>query len=103
MAAQLIFTKGPSRRGLLKWMAPAIISLPVPDSPVMRTVASAGATWATVSRSRTMAGALPMRFRRSKRLPRLSFRRAFSSRRRRCSMARSIFRRSSSKSRGLGR
>ena len=32
-------------------MAPAIISLPVPDSPVIKTVASEGATWATVSRS----------------------------------------------------
>ena len=28
MAAQLSFTKGPSFLGLLKWMAPAIISLP---------------------------------------------------------------------------
>jgi hypothetical protein len=33
--------------------------LPVPDSPVIRTVASVGAIWATVSRSRVIAAECP--------------------------------------------
>ncbi len=40
MAPQLTTTNGPSRRGLAKWMARATSSLPVPLSPVMRTVPS---------------------------------------------------------------
>ena len=36
--------------------------LEVPDSPPMSTVASEGATWATVSKSRVMAGLRPIIF-----------------------------------------
>ena len=36
---QLTAMKGPSARRLFKWMILARISLPVPDSPVIRTVA----------------------------------------------------------------
>ena len=44
MAPQLMATKRCARRGLLWWMARATISLPVPVSPVMSTVAVEGAT-----------------------------------------------------------
>ena len=37
MAAQLSATKGRSRRGLLKWIALATSSFPVPEAPVMST------------------------------------------------------------------
>lgn len=80
MAAQFILMKDLSLRGELKWMAPAIISLPVPDSPVMSTVASEFAARAVVSRSLTMAGLLPMMLPESKRSPTSSRRRRFSSR-----------------------
>ena len=45
MAAQLTFTNGPSARGLRRWMARAMSSLPVPLSPVMSTDALVGATF----------------------------------------------------------
>jgi len=63
MAAQLIATNGPLPRGLLRWIARATSSLPVPDSPCSRTVAEADATWAMVSRTLRMAGLVPMRLR----------------------------------------
>ncbi len=44
IAAQLIATNGPPCRLLRRWMARATISLPVPLSPVMSTVALTGAT-----------------------------------------------------------
>ncbi len=43
-AAQLTFTSGCGLRLLARCSASATSSLPVPDSPVMRTVASDGAT-----------------------------------------------------------
>src|SRR5258708_31901106 len=43
-AAQLTFTRGPSRRSEALWMASAISSLPVPVSPVTSTVAGVRAT-----------------------------------------------------------
>ena len=42
MAPQLTATNGRWRRGLAAWMARAAISLPVPDSPRMRTVGIVG-------------------------------------------------------------
>ena len=44
MAAQFTGTKGRAARRELAWMARAISSLPVPLSPVIRTVTSVGAT-----------------------------------------------------------
>jgi hypothetical protein len=46
-AAQLTLIKGFSARALLECRALAISSLPVPLSPVIKTVASVGATRAT--------------------------------------------------------
>ena len=43
-------------------MAWAMSSLPVPDSPRIRTVVLAGAAWDTSSYTRWMAWLLPMRF-----------------------------------------
>ena len=43
IAAQFTWTKGPRVRLLFAWIARATSSLPVPDSPVMRTVALVGA------------------------------------------------------------
>ena len=43
MAAQLTLTKGRVARGLLRWIARATSSLPVPDSPVTSTEARVGA------------------------------------------------------------
>ena len=48
-AAQFTATKGRSRRVPCRWIARAISSLPVPDSPVMRTVAVVSAIWRTSS------------------------------------------------------
>ena len=44
MAAQLILTKGPFRRGDARWSAWATISLPTPVSPRTSTVTSVGPT-----------------------------------------------------------
>ena len=44
MAAQFSATKGPFARGLDLWMASAASSLPVPLSPVTKTLARDGAT-----------------------------------------------------------
>jgi len=89
-AAQLIFTKDASRRLLLKWIALAIISFPVPDSPVISTVACVAATCSTISRSRIIALLWPIRFRRSNFSPSLSFRYSFSFFSRRRSAVRAI-------------
>ena len=55
-AAQLTATKGFETRGLFLWMARATSSLPVPVSPVMRTVALVGATRAIICRSSENCG-----------------------------------------------
>ena len=44
IAAQFMARKGPETRGLASWMARAINSLPVPESPVTITLASEDAT-----------------------------------------------------------
>jgi hypothetical protein len=44
MAAMLTVTNGPRARAELAWMARATISLPVPLSPMSRTVISVRAT-----------------------------------------------------------
>ena len=51
MAAQLIFTNGLSARSPLRWISQATSSLPVPLSPVISTVACAGAALAIASRT----------------------------------------------------
>ena len=72
-------------------------------APVMRTVASDGATWATVSKSCVLAGLRPIIFWRSNCLPRLSLNKRFSALSRVCSMDLSIVIFSFSKSSGLVR
>ena len=57
MAAGLTGTNGFSHRGPWRWMARATSSLPVPLSPVMRTVAFVRATWAMSWKSRRISGA----------------------------------------------
>src|SRR5215469_14505245 len=59
MAAQLIFTKVRSRRGLRLWMARAKSSLPVPVSPSSSTVVAAGAASSTWPRARLSAALSP--------------------------------------------
>ena len=49
IAAQFTLTSSRSRRGLASWIARATSSLPVPVSPVMRTVVFVPATIATRS------------------------------------------------------
>src|SRR6267378_178642 len=59
IAAQFTRTNGFSRRGLASWIALATSSLPVPDSPVMSTRASVGATRAIICRTVSIALLLP--------------------------------------------
>jgi len=59
MAAQLTLTNGASERRDRAWMASATTSLPEPDSPVMSTVESSGATRRTMSATSRMAGDCP--------------------------------------------
>ena len=59
IAAQFKLMKGRFRRGLIRWMARAINSLPVPVSPRINTVASVGATTSTWPITRFMAVLLP--------------------------------------------
>ena len=59
MAAQLTFTNGRSRSRLSRWMARAISSLPVPDSPVTRMRVRVGATLAICANSVSMAALRP--------------------------------------------
>ncbi len=84
-------------------MARATSSLPVPDSPVTSTVASETATLAIMSSTWRMAGELPTRGGGAPSTSRLALRRRFSSRRERCSRARSTSSDSSSGSKGLTR
>ncbi len=97
IAAQLTLTKGFSARVLLPWMARATSSLPVPDSPVISTVALVGAARATASWTSPRAGEEPI----IRLLPSVDILRVrFSSRSRRCSMA--LRRTSSTRSRSSG-
>ena len=59
IAAGLTATKGLSRRGLCRWIARAISSLPVPLSPVMSTVVDVRATWDTSRKSFCTSGCWP--------------------------------------------
>ncbi len=59
-AAQFIFSSGPLARLLARWMARATSSLPVPRSPVMKTVAVAFAARPICSRRSTMERLSPM-------------------------------------------
>jgi hypothetical protein len=59
-AAQLMAMKGRVLRRLLAWMARAISSLPVPDSPEMNTLASVGATRDTTENTFWMLSLVPM-------------------------------------------
>ena len=85
-AAQLTATNGRLARGLSMWMARAAISLPVPVSPVSRTVVWARETRRMVSLSARMGGLSPTSFgsgassfSRSVSRSRLATRRTFSS------------------------
>ena len=59
-AAQLIGTKGPSRRALSKCSARASRSLPVPLSPVNSTLAGLSATCLSISNTATIRGLVAM-------------------------------------------
>ena len=59
VAAQLTLTKARAERRDRLWMARAMSSLPVPVSPVIRTVESVGATLATRARTACRAGDSP--------------------------------------------
>ena len=67
-APQATSTKGLSRRPLRRWMARAMSDLPVPLSPVIRTVALVSATLSTISKTRFMRWSLPTTFSRPKRM-----------------------------------
>ena len=54
IAPQLSATNARGRRGELWWRAPATSSLPVPDSPVTRTVVRVGATTRSLSKRSSM-------------------------------------------------
>ncbi len=59
MAAQLIRMNGLSRRELPSWSAVAISSLPVPLSPVMRTVDGVSATLSMIRSTSCIWGDSP--------------------------------------------
>ena len=59
MALVCTGTKGPSARGLRRWMARATSSFPVPDSPTMRMLERAGAARFTSSKTSRMRGLRP--------------------------------------------
>ena len=59
MAAQFTATKGPSARPLAQWMACAMSSFPVPDSPVTSTVAGEEATRANTWKISAISGPVP--------------------------------------------
>ena len=59
MAALFTHTNRWAARPLWRWMADATSSLPVPDSPVISTRASVGATRAIRARSSSIAGLTP--------------------------------------------
>ena len=59
MAAPLILMNGPSRRALIRWMARATSSFPVPVSPVMSTEKGEAAAFSTTLRRSSQAGERP--------------------------------------------
>ena len=59
-AAQLTAMNAWRFRRLARWMARATISLPLPDSPVRRIVASLGPTLATKASTERASGDEPM-------------------------------------------
>ncbi len=59
IAPQLSATKARERRGELWWIAFATSSLPVPDSPTIRTVVRVGATTRSFSKSRSIGREIP--------------------------------------------
>ena len=59
MAAQFKVMNGRFLRGLIRWMARATNSLPVPVSPRINTFASVGATTSTCRRTRFRAALVP--------------------------------------------
>ena len=59
MAPQFTATNGPEDRGLRSWSALATSSLPVPDSPVISTVACDKARRPMARKTSCMAGACP--------------------------------------------
>ena len=59
IAALLTHTNGLAARALCRWIAEATSSLPVPDSPVMSTRASVGATRAIMARRSSIAWLTP--------------------------------------------
>ena len=61
-AAQLTATQGLPARGEFLWIVRAMTSLPVPDSPLISTVAAVGATFWIMSHTCVMSGEEPMRF-----------------------------------------
>ncbi len=67
MPPRLTLTNGPSWRRLLRWIASATSSLPVPLSPVISTEASVGATRPISSRILRNRGSAPIRARKSQR------------------------------------
>ena len=60
IAPMLILTAGRAARGLLRWMASATSSLPVPLSPRISTGALVAATWPMVASTRSSLGCSPM-------------------------------------------
>ena len=65
IAAQFTFTNGFVASALARWMARAISSLPVPDSPVMSTRVRVGATFAICANSAAIGALLPIISKRS--------------------------------------
>ncbi len=78
-------------------------SLPVPDSPVMRTLARDGAIWATVLNTACIGAELPMMFSKLYFSDRRARSRPVSARRRRCSSSRATTTESSPTLTGLAR
>ncbi len=102
-AAQCSFTNGPLARGLRSWIAAAISSLPVPDSPVMSTLARDGAICATVLNTACIGAELPMMLSKLYFSARRARSRPASARRRRCSSSRATTTDSSPTLTGLDR
>ena len=84
IAAQFTTTNGRSWRSPPAWIARATISLPVPLSPLIRTLALLSATCEISSKTRCIEGPLPMMLRSRSRC-------RSSLRRRRFSLASSFF------------
>ena len=100
MAAQLIAWNGRPERPEREWIARATSSLPVPDSPLTRTVDCVGAIFSTRRKTSRIAALSPTAVSRPSPLSRLSSRSAFSASRW-LSRARSTRKRSSSATTGL--